>query len=38
LDADRLIFTRAGILRLQELKQQPVGAARLSIKEEGGAA
>lgn len=35
--ADRLLFTRASILRLQELKQQPVGSARLLVKAQGGA-
>ncbi|MHB9023687.1 MAG: 50S ribosomal protein L4 [Armatimonadota bacterium] len=38
LDADTLLITRAGILRLQELKQQPIGIARwMKKQQEGGA-
>ncbi len=35
--AERLLFTRAGIARLQELKLQPVGVARVCEQRQGGA-
>ncbi|MHB9133404.1 MAG: 50S ribosomal protein L4 [Armatimonadota bacterium] len=39
LDADHILFTRASITHLQELKQQPIGIARWMAKgQEGGAA
>jgi len=36
LKADRLLFTRAGIVRLTELKRQPLGIARWMAKQDQG--
>ncbi len=36
LKADRLLFTRAGIVRLTELKRQPLGIARWMAKHDSG--
>jgi len=37
LSADRILFTVDAIQLLQELKQQPLGAARLLVQHQGGA-
>ncbi len=38
LACDALLFTRASLQHLQDLKQQPLGAARWVAKQQGGAA